>query len=175
MHEESIWITEAKEGDQRAFRALYAANVTSLFRFLKQFSSRTEEVEEWVQRAFIKAFEHLGSFDGRSRFSSWLFTVALNEMRMDRRRAQTISFVQTDEQHESFESATEHIDWNDVMKAWLRDLDETKRAVFILYEVEGYSHAEIASMLGIAESSSRTMLSRAKRFLQDRWNRETAS
>jgi RNA polymerase sigma-70 factor (ECF subfamily) len=96
-------------------------------------------------------------------------------MRMDWRRAQTIPFVSTDEQHESSESATEHIDWNDAMKVWLRDLDETKRAVFMLYEVEGYSHAEIASMLGIAESSSRTMLSRAKRFLQERWNKETAS
>jgi RNA polymerase sigma-70 factor (ECF subfamily) len=53
------------------------------------------------------------------------------------------------------------------------ELDESKRAVFVLYEVEGYSHAEIASMLGIAESSSRTYLARAKRHLQQRWNKET--
>jgi RNA polymerase sigma-70 factor (ECF subfamily) len=52
------------------------------------------------------------------------------------------------------------------------ELDDTKRMVFILYEVEGYSHAEIASVIGIAESSSRTLLTRAKRILQDHWNKE---
>jgi RNA polymerase sigma factor (sigma-70 family) len=62
-----------------------------------------------------------------------------------------------------------------LMKTWMDELDETKRAVFILYEVEGYSHAEIGSMLGIAESSSRTLLARAKRFLQQQWNKEALS
>lgn len=55
------------------------------------------------------------------------------------------------------------------MKVFLDQLDETKRIVFILYEVEGYSHAEIASMLGFGESTSRTVLSRTKQFLKKQW------
>jgi len=172
MQEETVWITEAKGGSQRAFRELYDANVSPLFRFLKQFGSDTDQVEEWVQRAFIKAFEHLDSFDGRSRFSSWLFRLALNEMRMDWRRRQIVAFVAVGDEHEDQSHETDPFEWRQLMKTWMDELDETKRAVFILYEVEGYSHAEIGSMLGIAESSSRTLLVRAKRFLQDRWNKE---
>ena len=172
MQEETIWITEAKEGNQRAFRELYDANVSPLFRFLKQFGSDTDQVEEWVQRAFIKAFAHLDSFDGRSRFSSWLFRLALNEMRMDWRRRRIVAFVPTDDEHEDLSHEADAFEWKQLMKTWMDELDETKRAVFILYEVEGYSHAEIAMMLGIAESSSRTLLVRAKRILQDRWNKE---
>jgi RNA polymerase sigma factor (sigma-70 family) len=172
MQEESVWISKAKEGSQKAFRALYDTNVAPLFRFLKQFSSDDDQVAEWVQRAFIKAFERLNSFDGRSRFSTWLFTVAMNEMRMDFRRSDFLMFVSEESETDGASQQSEDFEWRHTMKSLMDALDETKRAVFILYEVEGYSHAEIAVMLGIAESSSRTLLTRAKRFLQDRWNQE---
>ncbi len=172
MQEETVWIIEAKEGNQSAFRELYDANVSSLFRFLKQFGPDADQVEEWVQRAFIKAFEHLDSFDGRSRFSSWLFRLALNEMRMDWRRRQIVAFVPVGDELEHQSNEADPFEWRQLMRTWMDELDETKRAVFILYEVEGYSHAEIGSMLGIAESSSRTLLARAKRFLQNRWTKE---
>jgi RNA polymerase sigma-70 factor (ECF subfamily) len=172
MVDEHNWITLAKSGNQKAFRVLYDENVTPLFRFLKQFSRREGEVPEWVQRTFIKAFEHLDSFDQRSRFSSWLFRLAINEMKMDRRRDQIIPFESLEKIDEIVEQDEPSFEWHHTMKSWMEELDETKRMVFILYEVEGYSHAEIASMLGIAESSSRTFLVRAKRILQDRWNKE---
>lgn len=172
MQDEPIWIARAKEGDQKAFRLLYAEHVTPLFRFLGQFQAREGQVEEWVQRAFIKAFEKVKTFDGRSRFSTWLFTLAINEMKMDKRRERIISFVPMDEDLHAPSDEPPAFEWNQTMKAWMNDLDETKRAVLILYEVEGYSHSEIGDMLGIAESSSRTLLSRAKRYLQNRWTKE---
>ncbi len=172
MQDESVWIIEAKEGRESAFRALYSAHVASLYRFLKQFSPRPHQVEEWVQRAFIKAFLNLPSFDGRSRFASWLFKLALNEMRMDWRRSRIVQFEPGDEEPPDTEGEPSDFEWNETMRAWMNGLDETKRAVFILYEVEGYSHAEIASMLDIGESSSRTYLVRAKRYLRDRWKKE---
>lgn len=172
MQEETVWIKKAKEGNQRAFRELYDANAVQLYRFLRQFAADPDQVEEWVQRAFIKAFRHIGSFQGSSRFSSWLFRLGLNEMKMDVRRKQIVAFVPAEDEHEDLAHEEERFEWNQMMKLWTDELDENKRGVFILYEVEGYSHAEIASMLGIAESSSRTLLTRAKRFLQERWNRE---
>jgi len=171
MQEETDWITQAKEGNQRAFRSLYDANVAALYRFLRQFTSRSGDVDEWVQRAFVKAFQGLASFDGRSRFSTWLHTLAINEMRMDLRRARILPFV-PNEETEGLAGEPADFEWHLTMKSWMSDLDETKRAVFVLYEVEGYSHAEIGSMLGIAESSSRTYLARAKRYLQSRWIEE---
>jgi RNA polymerase sigma-70 factor (ECF subfamily) len=172
MHEDNNWITLAKSGNQKAFRVLYDENVSPLFRFLKQFSQREGEVHEWVQRAFIKAFEHLDSFDQRSKFSSWLFRLAINEMKMDRRRERIVAFESLDRLDDITEPDEPSFEWHQTMKSWMGELDETKRMVFILYEVEGFSHAEIASTLGIAESSSRTFLVRAKRILQDRWNKE---
>jgi RNA polymerase sigma factor (sigma-70 family) len=173
MEQESLWITKAREGDQKAFQALYDLHVEPLFRFLRQFSSEYAEVEEWVQRAFVKAFEHLGSFDGRSRFCTWLFTLGMNEMRMDRRRQGRAPVSPMADDEDSIPvSEPEDFEWEEMMRIWMNDLDETKRAVFVLYEVEGYSHAEIAGMLGIGESTSRTTLSRTKRYLKDRWKKE---
>jgi RNA polymerase sigma-70 factor (ECF subfamily) len=172
MHEDNHWITLAKSGHQKAYRVLYEQNVTPLFRFLKQFSQKEGEVQEWVQRAFIKAFEHLDSFDQRSKFSSWLFRLAINEMKMDRRHAQIVPFESLDKFDDLKEPEDPSFEWHQTMRAWMSELDETKRMVFILHEVEGYSHGEIASSLGIAESSSRTLLVRAKRILQDRWIKE---
>ena len=173
MHEEPHLLIQAADGDQRAYKELYDRNVTSLFRFLNQFSKSRDEAEEWTQRAFIKAFENLRSFDGQARFSTWLFRIAINEMRMDRRRSGIVQF----EILGDYESASETDEeqafiWNQTMKTWLNELDGSKRAVFLLYEVEGYSHAEIATMLRIGESTSRTILTRTKQWLREQWNNE---
>jgi RNA polymerase sigma-70 factor (ECF subfamily) len=168
--QETLWISRAKEGDHRAFRSLYDLHVAPLFRFLRQFANDTSEVEEWVQKAFIKAYEHLDSFDGRAQFSTWLTRLGLNEMKMDRRRSRAVRMVPLDRNEEGpAESEPDDFEWDETMKGWLRDLDETKRAVFILYEIEGYSHAEISELLNIGESTSRTLLSRSKQFLRNRW------
>lgn len=174
MNDESQWIDQAKEGDHKAFKLLYERYVTPLYRFMRQFSSDPDETEEWTQRAFIKAFENLHGFDGRARFSSWLFKLALNEMRMDRRRATIVPFIPSNNDDHGSELEPDLLEWRETMRTWLEDLDETKRTVFLLYEVEGYSHAEIASMLEIGESTSRTILSRAKQYLKTKWQNEEA-
>ena len=173
MQNESATLQEIKSGDVEAFRRLYDAHVTPLFRFLKQFAKDNNQIREWTQRAFIRAYENIQTFDGRSRFSSWLFRIAINEVQMDRRRASIIPFVADDEnEHAGAEDPREELEWGATMKTWLAQLGETHRMVFILYEVEGYSHAEIAGMLGMSESTSRTMLSRAKGTLRARWKEE---
>lgn len=66
----------------------------------------------------------------------------------------------------------DEFEWDATMKTFLHRLDETKRMVFVLYEVEGYSHYEIASLLGFGESTSRTILSRTKQWLKKQWESE---
>jgi RNA polymerase sigma-70 factor (ECF subfamily) len=178
MIPEETLIDDALQGDQRAFRHLYDRHVDGLFRFMKQFSRDGDEVEDWVQRAFIKAYRGIHTFHREAKFSTWLFTIALNEMRSDRRKKtpptdtlESGTMTESAIAAEQSEQADEFI-WNDTMRRWLSELDETKRAVFVLYEVEGYSHAEIASMLNIGAIASRTHLHRAKRFLQEKWKEE---
>lgn len=167
MEEDLALVQRVKTGDRRAFKKLYDGHVERLFRFMRQFSSDRMLVEDWVQRAFIKAYNNIASFQGRARFATWLYTIALNEMRTDLRRP-ALTLLTIADLHDSPSSGQEEVDfqWNDAMRASLGGLDEAKRTVFLLYEVEGYSHAEIATMLDISEGNSRILLARAKHHLR---------
>lgn len=166
---ESALIVKIKNGDSQSFKILYDSYVDFLFRFLKQFRKSDSDVQDLVQRAFIKAYEGLASFNNRSTFKTWLFQIALNEMRRDARRGSIISFVEIDEIDESVNfNESDTLIWDSTLRTLFEQLDETKRAVFILYEVEGYSHSEIAEMLNIGESTSRTILARTKKWLRSK-------
>jgi RNA polymerase sigma-70 factor (ECF subfamily) len=174
MEPEEQLISEAARGNHRAFRKLYDLHVDGLFRFMRQFSTAQDEVEDWVQRAFMKSHTNLHAFRRDAKFSTWLFTIALNEMRSDRRRIAPINVSLDDEFTDAAATASteEDFSWNELMKGWLSEMDETRRAVFILFEVEGYSHAEIAAMLGIGEVTCRSHMFRAKKFLKEKWKEE---
>jgi len=171
--DESHLIEQVKQGSHTAFRRLYDIHVTPLYRFMRQFESNTDHVEEWVQRAFIKAYININQFEQTAKFSTWLFRLALNEMKMDRRTLTIIPLETVYDEDYSSVNSEEEFEWKDLMKSWLSELSETKRMVFLLYEVEGYSHAEIARMLGVGESTSRTILTRTKQFLQIQWQKST--
>lgn len=171
---ESALIGKIKNGETKAYKHLYEANVELLFRFLKQFRKNDNEVQELVQRAFIKAYEGLATFNSRSTFKTWLFQIALNEMRSDFRRSSIINFIDVDEIDDSvLNNEEELLSWNSTLRTLFEHLDETKRAVFILYEVEGYSHLEISQMLNIGESTSRTILTRTKQWLRSQLKETT--
>lgn len=172
MTDESFLISRIRQGDYSAFRVLYEHHVDPLYRFLKQFSRDHHQVEEWVQRSFIKAYESLDRFAGRSRFSTWLFTIGLNEMRSDKRKIQMISVEDMTSGGAGTENPHEIFEWEEMMRGWLEQLDDVRRSVFLLHEVEGFSHGEIAQMLQIGESTSRTILSRTRHWLQMKWNQE---
>ena len=172
MEEDRSLIERVKKGDTRAFKGLFDRHIVRLFRFMRQYSEDTAQVEDWVQRAFIKAYRNIGSFQGASRFSTWLFSIALNEMRTDLRRppSAVLSLEEVGDQ-EPAGGEEAGFEWNDAMKGSLKALDEPKRTVFLLYEVEGYSHAEISAMLAISEGNSRALLMRAKQALRNHWER----
>jgi RNA polymerase sigma-70 factor (ECF subfamily) len=174
MTDETELIRRIRAGDHGAFRVLYDTHVDALYRFLKQFTGDRHDVEEWVQRAFIRAYERFDTFQEHSRFSTWLFSIGLNEMRSDRRRSMILQFEPMDKTDAAvpLDDAAEQFQWDELMRGWLLQLDEVKRAVFLLYEVEGYSHSEIAGMLGIQESTSRTILTRTKQWLREQWKQE---
>lgn len=141
-----------------------------IYRFLYQFSKDPDQVMEWTQRAFIKAFENINYFEGNSKFSTWLIKIGLNEMRTDMARIKDKMTVYIDEEeHDKAVSVEEEFEWKQDMKWLLSDLDEFKKSIFILYEVEGYSHSEIADILNISESQSRTTLHRVKAYLKEKW------
>ncbi|MEO1023062.1 MAG: RNA polymerase sigma factor [Bacteroidota bacterium] len=162
--EETALIDNALSGQQPAFKQLYELHVEGLFRFLNQFASNREQTEEWTQRAFIKAFQKLASFKKEARFKTWLFTIGMNEMRTDmRKNIHFENIEETPEAHGTQEFSNE--EWM-TARSLIRKLPNDKKMVFLLYEVEGYSHREIGELLDIKEATSRVILNRTKAELR---------
>lgn len=163
--EENKFIACSLEGDQNAFKRLYEEHVDDLFAFLNQFSDEREQVKDWTQRAFVKAFRKLDSFNKDSRFKTWLFSIALNEMRMDKRNE--IQFRDLEESGAKLVTEPEPEKpekWHKAKKA-IRQLEPDKRIVFLLSIAEDYSHKDIGGILNIPEGTSRVILHRAKKEL----------
>jgi RNA polymerase sigma-70 factor (ECF subfamily) len=171
MREEVGLIKKVQDGSSGAFKKLYDKNAAQLFRFLCQFTKDRDQVQEWVQRAFIKAYQNINAFQGKSKFSTWLFSIGINEMKSDMRLKRNWLTENMEEINPGKQnSETEPFDWKHDMKWLLSELDPVKKSVLTLFEVEGYSHAEIAEMMDISEMASRTILSRTKQLLRNKWN-----
>jgi RNA polymerase sigma-70 factor, ECF subfamily len=155
-------VMRAQGGDQLAYKAIYDRHMAGLFRFLTQFSDDRDLIADWVQMAFIKAFQNLDRFEGRAAFKSWLFRIALNEMKQTFRSAhREPEYVDEDQLYSYSDQRSSPADWI-TLKDKIRRLPDRQRIVFLMFEIEGFSHAEIAKVLNITESSSRSILTRVK-------------
>ncbi|GJQ62401.1 MAG: RNA polymerase sigma factor SigY [Melioribacteraceae bacterium] len=170
MISENSVIRKVQRGNIKAYKKLYDLHFLKLYRFLSQFSKDHDLVEDWVQNAFIKAYENIHHFGFRSKFSTWLFSIAMNEMRSfyrtDNRRSEY--HVEKDASELGDEVIPDFI-WQHDMNIYLSELDDEKRAIFILFEVEGYSHKEIADIIGLPENLCRSKLHRTKKILKQKW------
>ena len=164
--EEQLIISQAKKGHQPSYKYLYELHITELFQFLAQFSENRTDIQDWCQRAFIKAFTRLDQFKYKSRFKTWLFTIGLNEMRTDKRKEVHFEELPDNNLYDNENKTDEDREsWN-LTKQVLKSLSIDKRLVVLLHIAEEYSHEEISAMLGISEGTSRVTLHRAKNELK---------
>ncbi len=162
-------IRRAQAGDAAAFRAVYHAHVGRVYALCLRLSGDRQEAEELTQDVFVRAWEKLGSFRGESAFGTWLHRLAVNTVLMARRaRGRRERRVASSEDPEAL-ALPPHGDAPglalDLERALAR-LPEGAREVFLLFDVEGYGHVEIAGMLGIATGTSKAQLFRARRLLR---------
>jgi RNA polymerase sigma-70 factor (ECF subfamily) len=168
--EEARLVARAQAGDLAAFEELYRRNVRKVYALCYRMASDPSLAEELTQDVFVRAWEKLGSFRGESAFSSWLYPLAVNTALSERRarRRRTARIFATDDltpfDRPKAASATE--DGFDIEKA-LGTLPPGARAVFVLHDMEGYRHEEVAEMLGLAEGTSKAQLHRARRLLRE--------
>jgi len=167
-------IQRAKTGDPDAFRILYEGHVGRIYALCLRLAGDAGKAEELVQDTFIRAWEKLPGFRGESAFGTWLFRIAVNVALSDRRatgrREARISLTPDTELLPGAGRETDPGDRMDIEQA-ISSLPPKARAVFLLYDVEGYQHAEIADMTGIAEGTSKTQLFRARRLLREALSR----
>lgn len=163
-------IQRAREGDPEAFRLLYEEHVGRIYALCLRLARDPGQAEEWVQDTFIRAWKKLPDFRGESAFGTWLFRIAVNvslaARRTAGRREDRVSLVADPEALPTHTPVRDPGTRMDMEKA-IAGLPEGARAVFLLYDVEGYQHAEIAEMTGIAIGTSKAQLFRARRLLRE--------
>jgi RNA polymerase sigma-70 factor (ECF subfamily) len=163
-------VREAQAGDLVAFERLYRENERKVFALCLRLSSDAALAEELTQEVFVRAWRKLSSFRGESAFSSWLYpltvNVALSERRSRRRREARLFATEDPARLEQASSAPAPERGFDLEKA-LSALPPGARAVFVLHDVEGRTHDEIAALLDIAPGTSKAQLFRARRLLRE--------
>lgn len=163
-----------KEGNREAFGALYRLYAPYLYNLIMRYVPDRETAKDVLHDAFIHSYEQIGKYEyrGEGSLKSWLSRLFVNEALMHLRQAKRISFVPLNEEVCSEGPAWDEIDEEEVARIPIEDLQtmiaalpEGYRMVFNLFVVEGMSHKQIASLLGINEKSSSGQLARAKQRL----------
>jgi RNA polymerase sigma-70 factor (ECF subfamily) len=164
----------AQQGDQAAFAQLYAAHAGRVYALCLRLAGDAVEARRLTQDVFVRAWERLRLFRGDSAFSSWLHRLAVNVVLADRRAAlRRLRRVVTATDAPVHDGAARQ-EWSperlDLERA-IAELPPGARAVFVLHEIEGYAHEEIAALTGIAVGTSKAQLHRARRLLREALDR----
>ncbi len=170
-------IRQAKNGDGAAFEYLYQANCRRVYSVCLRMIKNPAEAEDLTQQAFLQLFRKIGTFRGESGFSTWLHRVTVNVvlMHLRRKRPTEIVFEDLDRPGSDHEGPREHGSSDTAMlgaidrlnlKRAIRKLPSGYKRHFLLHDVLGYAHKEIARHLGCSTGSSKSQLHKARKRLR---------
>jgi RNA polymerase sigma-70 factor (ECF subfamily) len=154
----------AAAGDRAAFERLYRAQAARVHTLARRFLG-PEHADEETQEIFVRAWQSLPSFRGRSRFATWLHRLAANHLATRYRSARRAA-ARLEAETEAAAPAQMPHDLTLDFEAALGRLPAGARQVLLLHDVEGYRHEEIAALLEISEGTSKSQLSRARSLLR---------
>ncbi|HRW20693.1 MAG TPA: RNA polymerase sigma factor [Bacteroidales bacterium] len=163
MHEKKL-IKQCLKQNRKAQETLYNKYKDAMYSICLRFTSNQDDAREALQEGFITVFTELKKFRGESGIGSWIRTIMIrNAIKVLKRKK--IYFIESS-------NITDSITWDDnltgdLLHEAIINLSDGYRTVFLLYEVEGYSHSEISQMLNISEGTSKSQLFYAKRKLRN--------
>ena len=165
---EARLIERALDGDESAARQIYDANVDRVFRLAYRMAGDEELAREYTQESFIRAFERLEQFRGDAALSTWLHSitvsVTLNGLRkVKRERGRE---VELDDAAPDRGPRRPEPDLKEKLHRAIDGLPDIYRSVFVMHDVEGYTHEEIGTSLDVAVGTSKARLFRARRMLR---------
>jgi RNA polymerase sigma factor (sigma-70 family) len=169
MHEDLHQIVQGcKAGSHKAYEMLYKRFYRVLFVIALRYAASREEAEDILQDAFVKVFHNIRNYNESGSFEGWIKRIVQNTA-INYYRAR-LKFQHNDEGTEqsddSFEKIMSGLDAKNIL-GLLNRLPEGYRLIINLYAIDGYSHAEIATMLGISAGTSKSQLFKAKRQLRE--------
>lgn len=160
-------IRRAQQGDVAAFESLYHAHAPAVLALCRRMVRDDGEAGELVQDVFVRAWERLASFRGESALSTWLHRIAVNVVLERARTAKRewSRWIEHEDDDPAAAAPETHEDARMDLDTAISDLPRGARLVFVLHDVQGYSHEEIASIIGISAATARVQLFRARRAL----------
>jgi len=171
-------IDRAKNGDAEAFEALYGLHKRRVYSLCLRMVSNTSEAEDLTQEAFLQLYRKISTFRGESAFSTWLHRLSVNVVLMHLRK-KSLPEVSLDEMLEPVQedapkkdigspdtTLTGSIDRVNLERA-IEDLPPGYRIIFVLHDIEGYEHNEIAEMMGCSIGNSKSQLHKARMKLRE--------
>ena len=159
------------KGDRAAQKVLYDRLAPRMFPVCIRYVGEREQAEDILQEGFITLFTRLDTYKGDGSFEGWARKIFVTTALMELRRKDALKMSDDLETVRGMKTETvtqlQSIGYKDLMKL-ITQLPPGFRTVFNMYAIEGYSHKEIGEILGISETTSRTQLSRARLWLQNR-------
>ena len=168
--EDRFLIQQIRNGDAKARRRLYDRHESYWFRLCLRYANNRSEAQDIFQEGVVKVFRVLDKYRLDSNaFKSWSNKVIINEaLKYLKRHQWQQVFEQTEDGNERYsenENALDKMSAKELIQL-IQQLPTGYRVVFNLHEIEGYTHAEIAALLGIAAGTSKSQLSKAKKMLR---------
>ena len=186
-NDEGQLVAQAKAGDVQAFTDLVNRYERKVYRLAKHITQNDEDAEDVLQDAFLKAYEHLDSFKGDSKFYTWIVRIAVNEALMRLRKRRTDRTVPLDEPVDTGEEmVTREIavwednpeqrysreEMHDILEQAVETLKPDFRTVFVLRDIEELSTEDTAEALGISIPAVKSRLLRARLALREKLTRQ---
>jgi len=172
-------IERAKQGDAEAFQALYDRHKRRVYSLCLRMTANTAEAEDLAQEAFLQLYRKIATFRGESAFSTWLHRLSVNVVLMHLRKKSlpVVSLEETTQGGSEEDTPKKDFGADDVALAGSIDRLQLQRAVdslppgyrtiFVLHDVEGYEHNEIAGIVGCSIGNSKSQLHKARMKLRD--------
>jgi RNA polymerase sigma-70 factor, ECF subfamily len=169
--EDAALAAACQAGDLRAYERLYRLQGARMKNLARNLLGTPSDAEDAVQETFLKVQRSIGSFRGQSSFVTWTFRILVNTCHdLRRSRMRRKEFVPEQREDRVMPAEPRAPGGHPALKLALERaialLTRHQRDVFLLYEVEGFHHAEIAAMLEISETASKNALFQAKRTLR---------
>ena len=169
---EKALIKKAASGHREAQRGLYNRFAPKMLSVCRQYIKDVHYAEDVMIMGFVKVFKNLNSFRFEGSFEGWIRRIMVREAISYLRRKQFVVFDdQVFEKNQTIYAENSTVLEVEHIQKLIDDLPEGYKLVFVLFAVEGYKHTEIAKMLEISESTSKSQLFKARRVLQEKINR----
>ena len=175
---EAELIEKAKQGNAQAFQALYDKHKRRVYSLCLRMTANTAEADDLTQEAFLQLYRKIATFRGESAFSTWLHRLSVNVVLMHLRK-KSLPVVSLEETTQAGEDDTPKKDFGAEDLALAGSIDRLQlqravddlppgyRTIFVLHDVEGYEHNEIATIVGCSIGNSKSQLHKARMKLRD--------